>query len=232
VTDKETDKAAEETVAADEPIVTDTADADGDAVVGDPEDVDAVDDSDVDAGKIEKDLQLSSGRPGKRRGRHGLGARVAVIAIAVALVASAGLATWLYFFQYRPDQQTNADAARVALDAASSGTVALLSYSPESLDKDFTAAKSHLTGDFLSYYTQFTQEIVTPAAKQKQVSTEAKIVQAALSEIKPDSAVALVFVNQTTTSKENPDGAFAASSVKVGMTKIDGSWLISTFDPV
>jgi Mce-associated membrane protein len=33
-------------------------------------------------------------------------------------------------------------------------------------------------------------------------------------------------------SKENPDGAYAASSVKVGLTKIDGKWLISSFDPV
>ena len=48
----------------------------------------------------------------------------------------------------------------------------------------------------------------------------------------PDSAVVLVFINQTTTSKENPDGAFAASSVKVGLKKIDDRWLISAFDPV
>ena len=41
-----------------------------------------------------------------------------------------------------------------------------------------------------------------------------------------------MFINQTTTSKENPDGAFAASSVKVGLTKVDGNWLISSFDPV
>ena len=48
----------------------------------------------------------------------------------------------------------------------------------------------------------------------------------------PDSANRTGFVNQTTTSKENPDGAFAASSVKVGLKKIDGRWLINTFDPV
>lgn len=38
--------------------------------------------------------------------------------------------------------------------------------------------------------------------------------------------------NQSTTSKENPDGAFVASSVKVGMKKVDGAWPISAFDPV
>jgi Mce-associated membrane protein len=48
----------------------------------------------------------------------------------------------------------------------------------------------------------------------------------------PDSAVVLVFINQTTMSSENPDGSMAASSVKVGMKKVDGTWLIASFDPV
>jgi Mce-associated membrane protein len=154
------------------------------------------------------------------------------IVIAVALIASAGVAAGLYFGQYRQDQETNAAAANVALDSAKNGTVALLSYSPESLDKDFANAKSNLTGDFLSYYTQFTEQIVTPAAKEKQVKTSASVVRAAVAEIHPDSAIVLLFINQVTTSKENPDGAFAASSVKVTLKKIDGRWLISAFDPV
>jgi Mce-associated membrane protein len=157
---------------------------------------------------------------------------VGVALLVVALVASAGVAAWLYFSQYRPDQQVDAAVSKTALDAATNGTVALLSYSPDSLDKDFASAKSHLTGDFLSYYTQFTEQIVTPAAQQKSVKTTASVVRAAVSELQPNSAVVLVFVNQTTTSKENPDGAFAVSSVKVSLNKVDGTWLISSFDPV
>ncbi|HTI76725.1 MAG TPA: hypothetical protein VL634_17125 [Mycobacterium sp.] len=167
-----------------------------------------------------------------RRSARAVAGRIGAIVLVVALLASAGAAAWLYFDQYRPDRQTNDAAASVALDAAKAGTVAMLSYSPESLDKDFANAKSHLTGDFLSYYTQFTQQIVTPAAKQKAVKTSAAVVRAAVSELHPDSAVVLVFINQNTTSKENPDGAFAASAVKVGMKKINGAWLISSFDPV
>jgi Mce-associated membrane protein len=167
-----------------------------------------------------------------RRSARAVMGRLGAILLVVALLASAGVAAWLYFERYRPDQQVNAAAAAVVLDAAKSGTVALLSYSPESLDKDFAAAKSHLTGDFLSYYTQFTEQIVTPAAKQKAVKTSAAVVRAAVSEMHPDSAVVLVFINQNTTSKENPDGAFAASAVKVGLKKINDTWLISQFDPV
>nr|WP_234712872.1 hypothetical protein [Mycolicibacterium komanii]CRL73240.1 twin-arginine translocation pathway signal [Mycolicibacterium komanii] len=164
--------------------------------------------------------------------RGGVRRHVGAILLTVLLVISAGVAAWLYLSQYRPDQQVNADAQKVALEAAKSGTVALLSYAPESMEQDFTNAKSHLTGDFLNYYTQFTEQIVTPAVKEKQVKTSAAVVEAGVAEMHPDTATVLVFVNQTTVSKENPDGAFAASAVKVGLTKSDGHWLINKFDPV
>jgi Mce-associated membrane protein len=163
-----------------------------------------------------------------------LGARRHWVAItlAVALVAAIGLTSWMFFFVYQPDRQTDDAAIDAAVKAASDGTVALLSYSPESLDKDFATAKSKLTGSFLSYYTQFTEQIVAPAAKQKEVKTQAAVVRAALSEIEPDRAVVLVFINQTTQSKDRPDASFINSAVRVTMQKIDGGWLISSFDPV
>lgn len=162
----------------------------------------------------------------------GVRRHLGAILLTLLLVVSAGVAAWLYFFQFRADQQTDPDAQRVALEAAKAGTVALLSYAPDSMEQDFTNAKSHLTGDFLNYYTQFTEQIVTPAVKEKQVKTSAAVVEAGVAEMHPDTAVVLVFVNQTTVSKENPDGAFAASAVKVGLTKSDGRWLINKFDPV
>jgi Mce-associated membrane protein len=211
----ETEKVADESIEADEAIENDDA---------------AIDDSIDEPTETKEQPEQSYGIV--RRTARGARARLGVILLAAALVASAGVAAWLYFQQYRPDQETNAAASTVALDAAKNGTVALLSYSPESLDKDFSNAKSHLTGDFLSYYTQFTQQIVAPAAKQKAVKTSAAVVRAAVAELRPNSAMVLVFINQNTTSKENPDGAFAASAVKVGLTKVNDAWLISSFDPV
>ena len=152
--------------------------------------------------------------------------------LGILLLASAGLASWLYFYQLRPDQQTDAAVAAQTVKAANDGAVALLSYAPDTMEKDFAAAKSHLTGGFLDYYSQFTHDIVTPAVQQKAVKTSATIVQSAAAEVHPTSATVLVFLNQTTTSKENPNGSFTASSVKVGLTKVGDAWLISAFDPV
>jgi len=217
--------------ANDDADVTDVDETEAEQVTDVP---DAEDGTDVSAETVAAATETDN-TPGETEGKRRSGLAVAgligAIVLTVALLASAGAAAWLYFGQYRTDEKTDA-AANVVIDAAKTGTVAMLSYSPETLDKDFANAKSHLTGDFLSYYTNFTQQIVTPAAKQKAVKTSAAVVRAAVSELHPDSALVLVFINQTTTSKENPDGAFAASAVKVGMKKINGTWLISAFDPV
>ena len=158
--------------------------------------------------------------------------RILPIVLVVVFVLSAGAASIAYFAIHRSDQRVDQAVAASVIQAASDGAVTLLSYSPSTLDADFSKAKSRLTGDFLNYYTQFTQEIVTPAAKQKSVQTTATVARSALSRIDPTSAEVLLFINQATTSKENPDGSFTASSVKVGLTKVGNDWLISSFDPV
>ena len=175
--------------------------------------------------EVTPDLQTSEVNPKRRR-------RWLPALLAALLIASAGAAGGVYWWIYRPDQQTNAAAQQRATDAARDGTVALLSYAPDTLDKDLANAKSHLTGEFLKYYGDFTDKIVAPAAKQKGVKTEATVTRAAVSEMQPDRAVVLVFVNQVTTSKDRPDPALATSSVMVTMVKQDGRWLISEFNPV
>lgn len=170
---------------------------------------------------------------GSTRSRPGRARATLLPAVSALLVAaSVGLAAGLIYFQYRPDQATDAAAADSAIAAATDGAVAVLSYSPDTLDRDFASAKSHLTGGFLAYYSQFTQEFVAPAAKQKSVKTTAAVLRAAVAELHPDSAVVLLFVNQSMTSKGQPQPTSTASSVLVKLTKSGGTWLISSFDPV
>ena len=154
------------------------------------------------------------------------------LALILSLLAAGGLAGWVYFSQYRPDTQTDAAVEQSAVNAARDGTVALLSYKPDTLHQDFEAAKSHLSGDFRNYYEQFTKDVITPAAQSKGVTTAAQVVGAAPTELHRDSAVVLVFVNQATTSKERPDPSMASSSVLVSLARQHGDWLIVKFDPV
>ena len=153
------------------------------------------------------------------------------LALALAILMAAALTWWLYFSQLRSDQRTDAAESQAVVMAASDATVALLSYSAQSLDRDLTDAKSHLTGGFLSYYRQFTDSVVVPAAKVNGVQTSAAVVRAAISQMLPQSAVVLVFVNQTTISKDHPDPVLRASSIRVHLQRIGGRWLIDAFDP-
>ena len=173
----------------------------------------------------------SVGDASAARQRVGLVLLVPVVLV-LALVGAGVLTGWLYFTKYRPDQQTDDAVAQSAVNAARDGTVAMLSYKPDTLNQDFATARSHLTGDFLNYYDKFTKEVVTPAAQTKGVTTTAQVVGAAAAQLSPDKAVVLVFINQATTSKERPDPAMAASSAKVSLDKVHGAWLISKFDPL
>lgn len=192
---------------------------------------------DVETTETEMPAKVDDSAKRTRRGRRDWSrtlrnVKVVPVTLILLLLISGGVATWLYFERYQPNRQTDPSVARAVIRAASDGTVALLSYSPESLDKDFATAKSHLSGDFLSYYNQFTEQIVGPAAKEKSLKTTARVIGAAVSELHPNSAVVLVYVDQSTTSKDRPDPSESASSVLVSLTRVNGNWLITKFEPV
>ena len=166
----------------------------------------------------------------RRRARRRL-ARWRLIVATTSVVAAVGVAAGVYFILYRPDQRVDDAAAHRAIQAASDGAVAVLSYSYDHLNRDFDNAKSHLTGDFLIYYKKFTDDVVAPTAQQGQLTASAKVIRAAISDLHPNSAVVLVFVDQTTASTKKKDPEKTQSAVVVTLTKVNGSWLIAKFDP-
>jgi Mce-associated membrane protein len=154
-----------------------------------------------------------------------------LIGAGAALIGTTALAVSSYVGPHRSDQN-EAAARSAARTAASEGSVALLTYASETVEPDLAAAQSHLTGEFLTYYSEFAERIVTPAAKDKAVRATATVVRAATADVDGNRAKVLVFVNQSTTSKDNPEPTQTASSVLVGMTDVAGRWLISSFDPL
>jgi Mce-associated membrane protein len=187
----------------------------------------AIDDLEVVTADTDTDTAspVVAARPGGLRNR--------ALAVAGALLlASLVAAGSVYWFLYRPDRLTDEAAQEQVLEAARVGTEAVLSYSSASLDENLAAAKSHLTGNFLEHYSQFTDTVVRPAVTQKGVKTEASVARAAISQMRPGKAEVLVFVNQVTTSKDRPAPALATSSVMMTLVKSQGSWLISEFNPV
>ena len=153
------------------------------------------------------------------------------VLLTTSVIAAVGLAACLFVLQYRPDRQIDDAAARRAIQEASDGAVATLSYSSESIDRDFARARSHLTGEFLTYYDKFTKDVVMPTVKEKHLTQTATVIRAAVSELHTHSAVVLVFLNETTMSKDKREPLKTPSSVRITLTKVSGSWLISKLDP-
>jgi Mce-associated membrane protein len=147
-------------------------------------------------------------------------------ALAFALAVGAGVLKFL------DSGVRDSDVARdKSMQAAKDSTVALLSYKPDSVEQQLTAARDRLTGEFRDQYTDLTNNVVIPGAKEKQISAVASVPAAASVSANPGEAVVLLFVNQTVTVG-NGVPADTASSVRITLDKIGDRWLISKFEPV
>jgi Mce-associated membrane protein len=157
-----------------------------------------------------------------------------VVTLAVATLAATSVGGWQLLIKSHqlPRIADESDARQEAIQAASTGTVKVLSYSPDTLDQDFDAATAVLTGEFLEYYKKFTSQTVRPAAQEKRVTTKADVQRAGVESLTRVAAKVLVFVKQTTSSNDQPKPTESTSSVRVGLAKVNGSWLIDHFDPV
>jgi Mce-associated membrane protein len=147
-------------------------------------------------------------------------------ALALLLALGAGYSKWQY------GSAKDAELARIeSVQFAKDSTVAMLSYRPDTVDKDLGAARERLTGDFKNSYASLTNDVVIPGSKQKQITAVASVPAVASVSADPNHAVALVFVNQTVTIGASAPSD-SASTVKVTMDKVDGHWLVSGFDPI
>jgi Mce-associated membrane protein len=122
-------------------------------------------------------------------------------------------------------------AAEVSVRAASESTIAILSYKPETVDRDLKAAADRLAEPFRQQYTQLVNDVVAPGAKQQHITAVATVPAAASVSATGKHAVVLVFVDQTTTIGDDAPTQ-STSSVRVSLERVDGRWLISQFDPV
>jgi Mce-associated membrane protein len=152
-------------------------------------------------------------------------------ALALLLALAAGYLKWVDN-KWVDNSLRNADRVRIeSVQAAKDSTVAMLSYKPDTVERQLHDARNLLAGDFKESYTGLINDVVIPGAKQKHISAVASIPAAASVSADPNKAVVLVFVNQTTVVGQGAP-TDTASSVRVTLEKIGGRWLISKFDPV
>jgi Mce-associated membrane protein len=198
----ERDDLADEAEAADEADLLDLDDVDGE--------------DDVAQAPVERSSRFSRTRL--------LVAGLPVLALILAL--GVGYLKWL-----DGTARESRAAAEASVRAASDSTIAILSYKPETVDRDLKAAADRLAEPFRQQYTQLVNDVVAPGAKQQHITAVATVPAAASVSATGKHAVVLVFVDQTTTIG-NDAPTQSTSTVRVNLEKVDGRWLISQFDPV
>lgn len=184
-------------------------------------------DADVDSPETEQDSK--DVEPAKKRRLANwsrIFAFVVLPALALLLASAAGYLIWQNTVDHR------AGIARIdSVAAAKDTTIALLSYKPDTVDKDLEGARDRLTGTFKDSYTQLTHDVVIPGAKQKHISAVATVPAVASVQATPNHAVVLLYVNQATViGTDAPTDS--VSVVRVTLDNVHGKWLVSEFDPI
>jgi Mce-associated membrane protein len=144
--------------------------------------------------------------------------------LVVALLACAALG-------YRAHAASQLDGARSAgLEAARSAAPVFMAYDHHHLDRDFARAKKLLTGEFQKEYADTTTHVVKPSATKTRAVVVAEVRAASVVSATPDRVVALLFVNQTTTSNRAREPRTDLSRVVMTVDRTNGRWLVSKLD--
>ncbi|WP_406727023.1 hypothetical protein WJ438_23720 [Streptomyces sp. GD-15H] len=187
----------------------------------------------------EDDLEPAgeAGEAGERpkkgaRSRRGLYGALLALVLVVGLVAVAVLG-----LQYRDARR--ADAARdEALAAARKAAPVVLSYDHRHLERDFSRALAHLTGDFREEYRRTTKTVVAPTAAKYRGVVKATVVEppgggapaASVVSAAPDRVVVLLFVNQVTVSTQVTGPRLDLNRVRMTLSRTSQGWKVSGVD--
>lgn len=156
--------------------------------------------------------------------------RVFTIGLCVLAIA----ATITAAFAVRADARADArvDAAEQGRAFAVDVVPKLLSYDFDTVEQHFAELQANLGGDFADQFKEVGAAVIVPSARERQVVTNATVLESSVVQSDVDSADVLLFVNQSTTSVEASDPKLDGSRVRVHVERVDDTWLITELTPV
>lgn len=146
-----------------------------------------------------------------------------LIGVAVLLVASAALTTYLFT---QPSEAAVEEATSSARVAAETAIEPLLSYDYRTLDQDQRDAEKYLTSRYRAQYDQLFRGVVTQNAKATRTVVDVQVIDSAIVRAGADRAQILLFINRPTTNKQNRQPVVYKDQVTVTMQLVDGHWLV------
>lgn len=112
------------------------------------------------------------------------------------------------------------------LEAARTASRVLFSYDHRQLDEDFAAGAALSTGAFREEYARTTGAVVRQVAEEYDAVVRAEAVAAAVTRAEPGEVVAVVFVNQVTTSTRVDGEKIDQSRVRMTLVERGDRWLV------
>ncbi|MEQ7126454.1 hypothetical protein ABN034_18215 [Actinopolymorpha sp. B11F2] len=172
-------------------------------------------------------IQPAEGPPPPPGGKSWLPVALVIglaVGVVVALLACAALG-------YRAHAASQLDMARSeGLDAARSAAPVFMAYDFRHLDRDFSRARKLLTGEFRKEYASTTARVVKPTAAKTRAVVVAEVRASSVVSATPDRVVALLFVNQTTTSNRADEPRTDLNRVLMTVERVNDRWLVSKVD--
>jgi Mce-associated membrane protein len=144
----------------------------------------------------------------------------------LALAVAAGLLKW-HDGSVRAEELLRDET----VNAATESTIRMLSFRPDTVESDLSAAQELMTDGFRDGFAVRARDQIIPDAKARKVTATAEVPGAASVWATPKRAAVLVFVDRTVTLGSADPGE-VDSSYRVTLDKVDGRWLVAGFEPV
>lgn len=163
-----------------------------------------------------------------RAGRVPPALRIAIVAVLAVLVAASGVASGLLATKVS-DNTASQQERDAAVAAAKTEIQQILSYNYKTLSADLARASADTTGQFSGEFSVMAAQMIGPQAKQQQTVTKAVVPVAAAVGSTGNQVTVLVFVDQSTTNKQQSKPQVNGSQLRVTMQKVNGRWLVEQF---
>ncbi|ROR91278.1 hypothetical protein [Nocardioides aurantiacus] len=177
--------------------------------------------------------------PAAPRGRgpgRGPGTSVVLVLLCAVLALATGLGWWWQHGAGRTADLPTAERAISSVPARESGGRAVarlaeevLGYDARGFDAEVRATRTLLAPSFRSQYDAQMAQVKSETLAER-VRLEARVRETAVSSASPDRVVALVFVDQVTSSPLTPTRRVDQVRVLVTVTRDGGEWRVSRMD--
>ena len=163
---------------------------------------------------------------------HGLGWVLLVVGLILGTMTTIGLGAWQMVEKNTAPPGLVADdttARQQVLDVATSSIEKILSYDADTTSDDVSSNAKLLTGTAQDHYRDVMRSAIGKASANN-ITQASTVSQSSIESLSDTKAQVLAFVDQRTSSTGSGAPDLKKLAIRIGLAKVDGNWLIETYD--